>query len=224
MRVNWAVKLFLLFLFFPGSASAQRFSGMPALEELLRRDVSARWSVPASMLALEWGDARGALDPTSSYRLAGQGADGHFILLFPPSEFERVRSVRVRVGVQDTVAVAVRSLARGAVIQPGDIRWETRVHWGPLPDSHTRPEAGWVLRRSVPAGAILTPTSAEPPPLVRSGDSVEVAYVRGSVSVTLKGIAVHNATLGAPVLVRLTDSRKHVRGIVSESGLVLATR
>jgi len=182
--------------------------------------VAARWSVPAEALRLKWGrlPERGLPATAAEFRLIG-GVDGWFVLSADAGEGQ-LAVARVRAGVDDTVCVATRDLARGQRIGPDDLRLEPRVRWG-MPragDAATRPATGWELRRAVAAGTVVDAPTAVPPALVSAGDRIEVEWTRGDVALQLSGVAIHGARLGEPVRVRVEGRARPLTGIVDAPG------
>lgn len=68
--------------------------------------------------------------------------------------------------------------------------------------------------RSIAPGRLLTWNDVRRRPLVRRGQAVDVAASDGNLSVTLRAIALHDASRGQPVRVRNPDSRKEFTAVV----------
>ncbi|NDC73705.1 flagella basal body P-ring formation protein FlgA [bacterium] len=62
--------------------------------------------------------------------------------------------------------------------------------------------------RAVPAGRLLTSRDVLRRPLVRRGQSIDVVASDGSLTVSLRAIALHDAARGDPVRVRNPDSKR----------------
>jgi len=178
--------------------------------------IAARRGVPAAALTLAWGPLPdGGLSADGTLRLLG-GADGWFVVAIDGGG--RAASLRVRAGVDDTVCVAARDLARGTMLAAGDTRLERHVRWASRATADARPGAGWELRRAVTAGTVLTPPAAVPPAMVRAGDRIEVWWTRGRVSLRLDGTALHAARLGEPVRVRVDGRPRPLTAVVEAAG------
>lgn len=110
-----------------------------------------------------------------------------------------------------SLTVATRALARGDVLQAGDIaQVDTVIIWrwnGFAPD--TVPALpGWVARRPIAAGEVLRAPAVSPPPLIKSGTSVTAIWQDGPLRLVLSGVATNTAIAGAPVGVRINRSRR----------------
>jgi flagella basal body P-ring formation protein FlgA len=198
---------------FPAAASADPDA---ASAERVRTAIAARWAVAPETIQLVWGRCPAEGLPATAFRLLG-GADGWFVLAFVAHGGDAT-SVRVRAGVDESVCVATRDLARDTRLAPDDLRLESRIHWG-APRSHAvRPEAGWTLRRAVTAGSVLDRPTVEPPILVNVGDAVELDWSRGAVAMRMSGIALHDAHLGDVVRVRVEGRPRPLLGLVDAPG------
>lgn len=194
----------------------------------LVRAVTARladeWKVPAERLAIQWGHAAflvggGALPEV---RLVGRGEDGRYVVVVDPRG-ARPRSVRLRAGVVDSLAVTARALPRGTRLADDDIVWKRTVSWGPPGPPSPRPGPGWEVRRSLAAGEELTPGRVAPPIVVRAGEPVNLTWTRGDVSIAVVGVALNAARVGETVRVRVDGRLEPVQGEATEPGLALLT-
>ena len=196
-----------MFMVLPGTYSYRMAS--------MGSSLAARWAVPASRVVLAWGSAArlpGA-GPDVPFRLLGGDAAGWFAAVFEPEGHPAV-AVRVRAGVVESVTVAARPLSRGARLTPPDIGRVVRTDWGaPRPDS-VGPAEGWVVRRAVAAGTLLDAQLVAPPPAVSAGALVRVEWTQGNVTLGFDGTALHDAALGAHILVRPAGRSAAVRGTV----------
>lgn len=124
--------------------------------------------------------------------------------------------VPVSVSLYRTVVVTAGPLERGKVLAAGDVILAER-EIGRLPGSYlASPDAavGQLLRRSVPAGAVLIASQLEPPILVRRGQQVTLEAKSGPITVQMAGVARHDAALGQVVAVQNSSSRRVLQGIV----------
>lgn len=78
----------------------------------------------------------------------------------------------------------------------------------------------FVFVRSVQPGRFLTWRDIGRRPLVRKGDLVEVSAAEGSLSITLKGLAMQNGAQGEAVTVRNLESRKDFTAFVVDENRV----
>lgn len=77
-------------------------------------------------------------------------------------------------------------------------------------------------RRTVYAGQPVTQDNTRPARLVSRNQIVTVKYIQGPLEITTSGRAMGEAALNEPVTVLNLESRQLVKGIVQESGWVLA--
>ncbi|MES2521499.1 MAG: flagellar basal body P-ring formation chaperone FlgA [Gemmatimonadota bacterium] len=113
--------------------------------------------------------------------------------------------------VRLSLPVATRDLARGDTVGAADftLRDTTMVwRWNGVSPDTTRAITGWVTRRAIVAGEVLRAPAVMAPPLVTSGATVTVVYQDGPVRLTLTGVAMNTAPLGAAVGVRIDRTRR----------------
>lgn len=194
----------------PASATVQAADEpvSPVLQARLAMAVARSWGVDTAGLVLAWGTGSLAGAPDSSaFRLLGGGDGGWFAVVVEPPGRPPI-AIRLRAGVAGRRQVAARALAPRQILAPADIREEAYIRWGPPPgDTATPVEAGWVARRRLVPGAVLDGSRVGPAPVVSAGETVQVHWNTGSVSVALEGVALHDAALGAPLRVRTTRKR-----------------
>lgn len=191
----------------PLPAQAPAGAGVPgSLARAVAGAVAAQWSADSTRVRLEWGPvpSAAALGPATPFRLMGKGTDGWFVAVFEPAAGSPA-AVRVRAGVLDTVPVAARALGSGVTLAATDIRRDARVQWGAPADSAITPGEGWLTRRPLAAGDVLSATTVTPPQLVRAGEAVRLEWHRGGVAIGLDGVALGPGALGQTVRVRLAE-------------------
>jgi flagella basal body P-ring formation protein FlgA len=196
------------------------------LAQRVAESVGELWQVPLANLRVSWGLAPAVqtLDPDTPFRLLGRGADGWFAVVFVPANRPEI-GARLRAGVVMEVPVAARSVRAGSRLVEDDVRLEQRVRWGaPVRGNEAIVGPGWLVRRSLDAGAPLAPPSVSPPPMVDIGHSVRAVYSTGSVQVSIEGVALNAAALGEPVRIRTTGRIGLVRGIVTGPGEARVTQ
>lgn len=90
-----------------------------------------------------------------------------------------------------------------------------------LPDGlvQEEPEAGMIAGVAITEGSMIRSNWITTPPVIKSGDSVNVSAVGDFVRVTEKGTAVADARVGEQTRIKLDDSRM-VTGVVTGPGLV----
>jgi flagellar basal body P-ring formation protein FlgA len=120
------------------------------------------------------------------------------------------------------VAVATRSLGRGDILQPGDIRFvrQNISQIGPnYIDAPTR-ALGLELKRPLREGETLRLSYLESPKIVQRGDAVALEAQTQGLSVTAPGTAMANGHVGERIRVRNTQSDRIVDALVIAPGRV----
>lgn len=113
--------------------------------------------------------------------------------------------------VRLTLSVATRDLARGDTLAAGDFAAiDTTLvwHWANVLPDTAQAQTGWITRRPIAKGELLRYPAVSAPPVVKAGTKVSVIYQDGPVRITLSGTATNTATLGAPVGVRVDNTRR----------------
>ncbi|MBW3627776.1 MAG: flagellar basal body P-ring formation chaperone FlgA [Gemmatimonadetes bacterium] len=120
---------------------------------------------------------------------------------------------------ESRIAVAARSLPRGAVLQSSDIAYRPSTGAVQSTASRAEPAAGWVTRRMISEGEPLREPAVAPPPLIKAGDAVQVVYRDGSMELRVAGRAMNAAVAGGRVTVRV-DTERRFEGVATAAGLV----
>ncbi len=123
--------------------------------------------------------------------------------------------VPVRVSVQKPVVVATVPVERGKVLAAGDVILAQRAVSSAPAGYLGSVEAavGQVLRRNVPAGAVLSPGLLNAPVLIERGRHVTLEARSGGIVVQMAGIAKADGALGETIPVQKLSSRKVLQGI-----------
>lgn len=131
--------------------------------------------------------------------------------------------VPARVTVSRPVVIMAVSRPRGATLSAADLATEVR-DLSTLPAGYLTDPAelvGMQLRRPLQARAVLLPSVAAPPELVRRGERVTLQAAGGAIAVQVEGEALRSGALGERVQVRNLATRRVVEGTVSGEGLVV---
>lgn len=131
--------------------------------------------------------------------------------------------VPARVAIKRPVVVLAVSRPRGATLAAADLALEPRDIAGLAGGFITDPAelVGKTLRRTLQARAVLLPSHAAAPELVRRGERVTLQAAAGTISVQVEGEALADGALGERVRVRNLATRRVVEGTVGGEGLVL---
>lgn len=133
-------------------------------------------------------------------------------------------SIRVSVYIKkfENVLTLKHALPRGSLIQPAYIRFSrqdvSKLHGGYF--TNIRQINNMVLRRSIRADKILSPSALKPQQLVTRGEEVLIVAETTNLSIRVKGKALMNGTLGQRIKVRNNNSRRVFQATVISSGLV----
>jgi flagella basal body P-ring formation protein FlgA len=184
--------------------------------------LAREWGVSRHAVRLEWGRLANALPAgTPPFRVTGRGAAGWLVVVFDPSGRDAV-AVRLRAGVEDSVLVAARPLASGALLGPADVRLEPRVRWGPPATScESRPGPGWEVRRALAAGEVLAHPAVAPPIFVVAGAPVRLVWTEGAVQVSVVGVALNRARQGELVRAQVEGRSSPLVGTAAATGTVV---
>lgn len=124
-------------------------------------------------------------------------------------------SLLVRVQLMREVWCARGPVERGITFDPAQFdtrRVDTLRERDTVAATETTAEM--TLVRSVPAGRVLTWHDLARRPLVRKGQVIEVNAVSGTLTVSMKGLAMENGTAGETVRVRNMESKKEFSALV----------
>lgn len=130
--------------------------------------------------------------------------------------------VPARVEVYGKVIVAARTLVRGAVLAPEDLRFEERAlsSLNGYYLSDTSEGIGRVLKRGVAAGAVVSPSVLSEPRLVHRGERVSIVVQGQGLEVRMEGEALKDGALGDVIRVRNLSSKRELEGVVTGAGVV----
>ena len=126
--------------------------------------------------------------------------------------------VEVRV-YRDTV-VASRSMARGELVGPNDVRLEERNVLAPGANglSSLDDAIGLELRRAVPINGMVSDSAVIAPLLVRRGDRLQVTAHAGGITVGATAEALRDGRRGDRIPARNVQSKRMLEVIVTGPG------
>lgn len=230
---TWRLALALAFvLLFAAAcdASAQNAADVQAvpaatpaeasLLDRIRADIAGRWGVDAATVRVEWSspDMAATLADDAAFRVIGGAADGVWFVDVDGAEGRAAR-LRLRAGVEAIVPVATRDLARGVTLESEDVAREATLVWGAPAELQDEVAAGWVTRRRIARGEVLTSPGVARPDAVKPGDDVRIVYVSGPVELVLAGRAAGSGAIGERVAVRAETGRR-LEGVIVAPGTV----
>jgi len=205
-----AIALLLLLAVTPPDRAPSR----PAVDSIVAR-ITRSWGTPprGGWLA-EWNLVRGDSSALTAAGAEVSGSDraGIYTVTIRRERFTApVLVARLRVGSEREAVVAAHAVARGTVLRAGDLLLRHTMTWGaPEADAPTGIDdiIGGEARRVLRDGEPIRPTDIAPAPVVFAGDTVRAEFIRDGVRLALVGTALHNASLGARVAIRLDRGRR----------------
>lgn len=122
-----------------------------------------------------------------------------------------------------SVAVLQRQLRRGESLQPDMLRLERRdvlsLRSGYISD--VEDSLGMLVKRSLPAGAVISANALAHPSLVSRGDLVQIVAGGAGVSVVTQGTALSDGRAGQVIQVRNNSSQRVLQGVVTQAHTVV---
>jgi flagella basal body P-ring formation protein FlgA len=129
------------------------------------------------------------------------------------------RFVPVTLAAMIAVPVAVRTVAAGELIGPGDVVVEERpIAASVVPAIHP---VGQTATADIAAGAVIDGRAVSRPAPIARGTAVTVEVRRGSVRITGRGVLERAARPGEDALVRVAPDRPAVRGTLIDAQTVV---
>lgn len=130
--------------------------------------------------------------------------------------------VQAKVQVFEKIIVSSRSMSRGEILSDQDIELESKDLSALNSGYYTRGDevVGMMLKRSIRAGMVLTPTLLKPQLLIKRGDKVTILAVTGAVEVRMEGQALKDGAKGEVIRVRNLSSKLEIEAEVVSPGIV----
>lgn len=130
--------------------------------------------------------------------------------------------VQAKVQLFDNIVVSSRSMSRGEVLSERDVVLARQDLSSLNSGYYTRSDEviGMVLKRSLRAGLVLTPTLLKPQRLIKRGDKVTILAVTGAVQVRMEGQALMDGAKGEVIRVRNLSSKLEIEAEVASPGVV----
>lgn len=194
-------------------------SSLPAQSQAVIDSVTARitrtWgTAPRGGWCVEWSVVRG--DSTSlradAAEISGSDRAGMYTITMRPAKFAAPVLVgRLRIGNERQEAVTASLIQRGAILREQDVMVRHSIVWG-APDTTAAPSLETIIgaqtRRVLRDGEPIRGTDILGAPVVFAGDTVRAELIRDGVRLALVGTALHSASLGGRVAIRLDRGRR----------------
>lgn len=130
--------------------------------------------------------------------------------------------VPVKLTLYEDVLAVSRTIVKGETLAPADLTvvsqevgYASQTHFRDL-----RQVVGFIAKRAIPAGKILTAHMVQAPRLVRAGQEVILLAITPQIEVRMKGKALSDGAKGDVIHVRNLRSKRVVQGVVTHSGIV----
>ena len=184
------------------------------VDSLVSRITQAWGTAPRGGWCVEWSVVRGdstALQAATA-EISGSDRSGIYTITMRRERFAAPVLVgRLRIGHEKDEPVAARQIARDAVIDDTDVLMQHTQVWG-APDAESPATltgiVGSQARRVLRDGEPIRATDIASATVVFAGDTVTAELIRDGVRLALVGTALHNASLGARVAIRLDRGRR----------------
>lgn len=142
---------------------------------------------------------------------------------FENGRLQTMFRVKLRVRTYQDIVVATEQLDRHAVVQASQLalarRETTRLQHDPFTEIHK--VVGLRTRRIVRSGEALTGDMLEAQPLIRAGDPLTIHFRRGSLEVTMPGMARQDGQAGEEILVKCLETRRTFHAVVYDATAVI---
>lgn len=167
------------------------------------------------------------LDPTETGPLVPARAifdpRGRFEVLLRSADAQ----IRVTGTAQETTEAVVltRAMGRGEVLRESDVALERRPK-GEVQSDAVRDLAtavGMALQHTPRAGQVLRSADLTRPPLVKRSEPVMIVYDAPGISLTARGKAEENGSMGDTVNVLNVQSKRVIQGVVTGPGQITVT-
>jgi flagella basal body P-ring formation protein FlgA len=121
----------------------------------------------------------------------------------------------VRLSIRRSVIAAARGIPRGAVVSAADLAEVERDIFPFTPHLETQGDAlGRVARKTIPAGALISPLLLEVPPDIARGETVHVVATNGAARIGFDAVAQSSGRKGERIVLLNPQSHKSFRAVV----------
>jgi flagella basal body P-ring formation protein FlgA len=121
----------------------------------------------------------------------------------------------VRLSIRHTVIAAARGIPRGAVVAADDLAEVERDIFPFTPRLEAKLDAlGRVSRKTIPAGALISPELLEVPLDIARGEAVHVVAASGAARISFDAVAQSSGRKGDRIVLLNPESHKSFRAVV----------
>ncbi len=130
--------------------------------------------------------------------------------------------VPAKLAVFENVVVVSRPIVRGETLGATDLKLVSK-EVSPASQTYMRDiqhAVGYIAKRSIPAGRILTAQMVQAPRLIKAGQEVILLATTPQLEVRMKGKALSDGSRGDIIQVRNVRSKRIIEGVVTDIGTV----
>lgn len=199
------------------------------LTDLIAADLKTRGILNPGMSAqalfdtmLPHVNADDAASPAKLVTLRYMPASGAFAARFAVSGVDKPLDVTGQINLMIEVPHLSANLGAGTILSPTDVEMKLVPLKFAESSGFTSVDQliGKTLQRPSRAGMMLKATDVADPEVVTRNQAVTVYFRNGPMTLTVKGQALNSASLGQPVAVLNSLSKKVVNGVATASGAV----
>ncbi|MFQ5770617.1 MAG: flagellar basal body P-ring formation chaperone FlgA [bacterium] len=142
--------------------------------------------------------------------------------LFYHTQLQKIVRVKVRIKTIQTVVVSKVSLQRHTILEPETLTLNRRETTNIKQKIYTSiaEVAGLRTRRIIQTGEIISKNLVETIPVIQRGSEIEIRFQKGTLEITLPGVAREDGQLGENIRVKCLENKKNYHAEVIDSNTV----
>ncbi|MFT7185883.1 MAG: flagella basal body P-ring formation protein FlgA [Pseudohongiellaceae bacterium] len=131
--------------------------------------------------------------------------------------------VSIQFDIYGRIITAAETIPKGALItRPMLVEKDQIVNEGRhIGFSSTKKVIGKIAKRTIRSNMVISANQLKAPSLIKRGDRVIITAANSAISVSMNGTALMDGKLGQQISIRNTDSKRTIRGRVTDRGRVL---
>lgn len=131
--------------------------------------------------------------------------------------------LNIQYDIYDRVVTAAETIPRGAIITNSMLDKKDQIinegrHNG---FSSTNKVIGMIAKRTIRNSMVISASQLKAPSLIKRGDSVIITAANSAISVSMNGTALMDGMLGQQISIRNAQSKRTIKGQVTDRGHVL---
>lgn len=136
----------------------------------------------------------------------------------PARPANQAKQVGAAAQADGQVLVLARDLARGDVITANDVEWQSPQAGRTAHGLDYDAAIGMEARRTLKAGQLILASDVKAATVIRKGDPVAIVYTAPGVRLSVDGVAQGEASLGQPVRVLNSYSKRSIDALATGHG------